>query len=47
MTTIALARKKNEVVVARDGQVNMGNMAVKSIASKIRRIEKRDVVYYK
>jgi hypothetical protein len=25
----------------------MGNMAVKSIASKIRRIEKRDVVYYK
>ena len=47
MTTIVLVRKNNEVVVAGDGQVSMRNTAVKSTASKIRRIEKRDVVYYK
>ena len=47
MTTIALVRKNNEVVVVGDGQVSMRNMAVKSTASKIRRIEKKDVVYYK
>jgi len=47
MTTIVLVRKNNEVVVAGHGQVSMGNIAVKSAASKIRRIEKRDVVYYK
>ena len=44
MTTIVLVRKNNEVVVAGDGQVSMGNTVVKSTASKIRRIEKRDVV---
>ena len=30
MTTIVLVRKKNEVVVAGDGQVSMGNTVVKS-----------------
>jgi len=44
MTTIVLVRKNNEVVVAGDGQVSMGNSVVKSTASKVRKIEKRDVV---
>ena len=44
MTTIVLVRKNNEVVVAGDGQVSMGNTVVKSTASKIRKIEKRNVV---
>ena len=46
MTTIVLVRKNNEVVVAGDGQVSMGNTVVKSTASKIRKIEKRDAVSY-
>ncbi len=41
MTTIVLIRKNNEVVVAGDGQVSMGNTVVKSTASKIRKIEKQ------
>ena len=44
MTTIVLIRKNNDVVVAGDGQVSMGNTVVKSTASKVRKIEKRDVV---
>ena len=44
MTTVVLIRKNNEVVVAGDGQVSMGNTVVKSTASKVRKIEKRDVV---
>jgi len=44
MTTIVLVRKNNEVVVAGDGQVSMCNTVVKSTASKVRKIEKRDVV---
>ena len=44
MTTIVLVRKDNEVVVAGDGQVSMGNTIVKGTASKVRKIEKRDVV---
>ena len=44
MTTIVLVRKNNEVVVAGDGQVSMGNTVVKSTASKVRKSEKRDVV---
>ena len=44
MTTIVLVRKNNEVVVAGDGQASMGNTVVKSTASKVRKIEKRDVV---
>ena len=44
MTTIVLVRKNNDVVVAGDGQVRMGNTVIKSTAKKVRRIEKRDVV---
>ena len=44
MTTIVLVRKNDEVVVAGDGQVSMGNTVIKSTAKKVRRIEKRDVV---
>ena len=44
MTTIVLVRKNNEVVVAGDGQVSMGNTVVKKTAAKVRKIEKRDVV---
>ena len=44
MTTIVLVRKKNDVVVASDGQVSMGNTIIKSTANKVRRIEKRNVI---
>ena len=44
MTTRVLVRKKNDVVVAGDGQVSMGNTVIKSTANKVRRIDKRDVV---
>ena len=43
MTTIVLIRKNNDVVVAGDGQVSMGNTVIKSTANKVRKIEKRDV----
>ena len=44
MTTIVLVRKNNEVVVAGDGQVSMGNTVGKSTDSKVRKIEKREDV---
>ena len=44
MTAIVLIRKKNDVVVASDGQVSMGNTIIKSTANKVRRIEKRNVI---
>ena len=44
MTTIVLVRKKNDVVVASDGQVSMGNTVIKSNANKVRKIEKRSVI---
>ena len=44
MTTIVLVRKENEVVVASDGQVSMGNTIIKSTATKVRKIEKRNVI---
>ena len=44
MTTIVLIRKKNDVVVAGDGQISMGNTVIKSTAKKVRKIENRDVV---
>ena len=43
-TTIVLVRKNKEVVVAGDGQVSMGNTVVKSTATKVRKIEKRNVI---
>ena len=39
-----LIRKNNEVVVAGDGQVSMGNTVIKSTAEKVRKIEKRNVI---
>jgi len=44
MTTIALVRKNNKVVVASDGQVSMGNTVIKKTANKVRKIEKRNVI---
>ena len=44
MTTIVLVRKQNNVVVASDGQVSMGNTVIKSTANKVRKIEKRNVI---
>ena len=44
MTTIVLVRKQNNVVVASDGQVSMGNTVLKSKAKKVRKIEKRNVI---
>ena len=44
MTTIVLVRKENNVVVASDGQVSMGNTVIKSTANKVRKIEKRNVI---
>ena len=43
-TTIVLIRKGNEVVVAGDGQVSLGNTVIKSTAKKVRKIEKRNVI---
>ena len=44
MTTIVLIRKNNDVVVASDGQVSMGNTVIKRNANKVRKIEKRNVI---
>ena len=44
MTTIVLVRKNNQVVVASDGEVSMGNTVIKSTANKVRKIEKRNVI---
>ena len=44
MTTIVLVRKNNDVVVAGDGQVSMGNTVIKSTANKVRKIDKRNVI---
>ena len=43
-TTIVLIRKDNDVVVAGDGQVSMGNTIIKKTATKVRKIEKRNVI---
>ena len=43
-TTIVLIRKNNDVVVAGDGQVSLGNTVIKSTAKKVRKIEKRNVI---
>ena len=44
MTTIVLVRKNNDLVVASDGQVSVGNTVIKSNANKVRKIEKRNVI---
>ena len=43
-TTIVLIRKDNQVVVAGDGQVSLGNTVIKSTAKKVRKIDKRNVI---
>lgn len=43
-TTILSVRKGNEVVVAGDGQVTMGNLILKSNVRKVRRLGKGDVI---
>ena len=43
-TTIVLIRKGNDVVVAGDGQVSLGNTVIKSTAKKVRKIDKRNVI---
>jgi ATP-dependent HslUV protease subunit HslV len=43
-TTILCVRKGNEVVIAGDGQVSMGNLILKSNAKKVRRLGKGDVI---
>ena len=43
-TTIVLIRKDDDVVVAGDGQVSMGNTIIKKSANKVRKIEKRNVI---
>ena len=46
-TTILLVRKDNDVVLAGDGQVSVGNTIMKSNAKKLRRLSKgegRDVI---
>ena len=43
-TTIVLIRKDNDVVVAGDGQVSIGNTVIKSTAKKVRKIDKRNVI---
>ena len=37
-------KKNNDVVVASDGQVSMGNTVIKKTANKVRKIEKRNVI---
>lgn len=43
-TTILCVRKDNQVVLASDGQVSMGNTKVKSNACKVRRLSDGNVV---
>lgn len=43
-TTILSVRKGDQVVVAGDGQVSMGNLILKSNVRKVRRLGKGDVV---
>ena len=43
-TTIILVRKGNDIVVAGDGQVSLGNTIIKRTAKKVRKIEKRNVI---
>lgn len=43
-TTIIAVRKGNDVVVAGDGQVSMGQTVLKSNARKVRRLGKGDII---
>ena len=43
-TTILCVRKNNDVVIAGDGQVSMGDTVIKSNAMKVRRLHKNTVI---
>ena len=43
-TTIVSVRKKNEVVIAGDGQVTLGDAVVKANARKVRRLGGGNVI---
>ncbi len=43
-TTIVCVRKNNQVVIAGDGQVTLGNQVMKSNARKVRRLSKDQVI---
>lgn len=43
-TTILCVRKGNQVVIAGDGQVSLGNTVIKSNARKVRRLGNGDVI---
>ncbi len=43
-TTILCVRKNNEVVIAGDGQVTMGNCVMKSTANKLRKIAGGEII---
>ena len=45
MTTILAIRKNNQMVVAGDGQVSLGNTVMKANARKVRRLGKdKDII---
>ena len=43
-TTIVSVRKGNQVVIAGDGQVSLGNTVIKSTAQKVRKLANSDVI---
>ena len=43
-TTIISVRKGNQVVIAGDGQVSLGNTVIKSTAQKVRKLANSDVI---
>ena len=43
-TTIISVRKANQVVIAGDGQVSLGNTVIKSTAQKVRKLANSDVI---
>lgn len=43
-TTIVMVRKENEVVIAGDGQVSLGQTVIKHQAKKVRRLGKGNVI---
>ena len=43
-TTIISIRKGNQVVIAGDGQVSLGNTVIKSTAQKVRKLANSDVI---
>lgn len=43
-TTIVCVRKENQVVIAGDGQVTLGNQVIKTQARKVRRLSNNSVI---